>query len=155
MKKLLLLLMTGALALTLAACHRDGDASANPRPTPTPDWSDVLAASASDAALSRTPPASASDADVTTDAAVEQTPEVKAASAPATTQDAYEKARACIGLSVQELYDAVGQPTGEPVYGPSCLQVNAEDGMLPYDGFSVWTVRSADAETVHDVYLDE
>ena len=153
MKKLLLTLTICALALSLVACRKDGSDRADAKPTPTPNWSDVLAASASDAANAKTPPASATDA--TAQPTVEQTPEVKAASAPATAQDAYEKARACIGLSVQELYDAVGQPTGEPVYGPSCLQVDAEDGMLPYDGFSVWTVRSADAETVHDVYLNE
>lgn len=153
MKKLLLTFTICALALSLAACRDDGSDRAAPKPTPTPNWSDVLAASASDAALAKTPPASATDA--TAQPAVAETPEVKAASAPATAQNAYEKARECIGLSVQELYDAVGQPTGEPVYGPSCLQVDAEDGMLPYDGFSVWTVRSADAETVHDVYLNE
>mgnify|MGYP007070335156 CR=1 FL=1 len=37
-------------------------------------------------------------------------------------------------------------------YASSCEEENAEDGMLYYDGFTVWTVRNADGELVHDVY---
>ncbi len=154
MKKLILLFAACAMALSLAACsHKDpvqeGPAP-TPKPTAVPDWSDVLAASASNAAAAKTPPASATDVSADAAAAVQQ------AQAPAamTAQEACAKAQACVGLPVEELYAAVGQPT-QATYGPSCLQVNAEDGMLTYDGFSVWTVRSDTAETVHEVYPDE
>lgn len=147
MKKIISLLILAALALALVGCsgHEDTpDPNAAAEPTATPDLTDILTSSATNAAGAKTPPASGTDAQQTQDGAV-----------PQAVQEAYEKARSCIGLPVTDLYAAVGQPIGEATYGPSCLQVDAEDGMLPYDGFSVWTVRSATAETVHDVFLNE
>ena len=153
MKKLILLFAACAMALSLSACShkdpvQDGSTPA-PKPTAVPDWSEVLAASASNAAAAKTPPASATDASAAA-APVQETQ----APAPATAQEACERAQACVGLPVEELYAAVGQPL-QATYGPSCLQVNAEDGMLTYEGFSVWTVRSDTAETVHEVYPDQ
>ena len=53
---------------------------------------------------------------------------------------------------VQELYDAIGMPTGEPEYASSCLVTGGKDGVLPYDGFTVYTLVQPDgAETVYDV----
>ena len=94
-----------------------------------------MEASASEAAaISEEMPASASDAE----------PDA----------EAFAAAEACVGLSVEELYAAVGEPTGDASYAASCLEENAEDGMLFYDelGFYVWTLRNADGETVHAVY---
>lgn len=146
MKKIVSLLILAMLALALVGCsgHEDAADPNAAEPTATPDLTDILTSSATNAANAKTPPASSTDTQQPQDGAV-----------PQAVQEAYEKARACIGLPVADLYAAVGQPIGEATYGPSCLQVDAEDGMLPYDGFSVWTVRSATAETVHDVYLNE
>ncbi len=148
MKKILSLLLFAAIAFSLGGCggHAGAPVGAGTTPTPTatPDMSDILTASATNASEGKTPPASGTDTQQTQSEPTAQT-----------SQEAYEKALACVGLPVEELYAAVGQPTGTPTYGPSCLQVDAEDGMLPYDGFSVWTVRSSTAETVHEVYLSE
>ncbi|MBR2717379.1 MAG: hypothetical protein IKD79_06550, partial [Oscillospiraceae bacterium] len=67
----------------------------------------------------------------------------------------YEAAQSCVGRSVEELYEAVGEPTGGSQYAASCLEENAEDGMLYYDGFYVWTVKNDSGETVHAVYLSQ
>ena len=66
----------------------------------------------------------------------------------------YDAALAYVGASVEELYDAIGEPESSQ-YASSCEQDNADDGMLFYDGFYVWTLRTADGETVRAVYLDE
>ena len=56
------------------------------------------------------------------------------------------------GKPVQELYDAIGMPTGEAEYASSCLVTGGKDGVLPYDGFTVYTLVQPDGtETVYDV----
>ncbi len=50
---------------------------------------------------------------------------------------------------VSELYEAIGQPQKSD-YAPSCLGPG-EDGMLYYDGFTVYTYREGDKEVVYDV----
>lgn len=74
--------------------------------------------------------------------------------APAVDEEAFAEAQACVGQSVEELYAAVGEPN-EAQYAASCLEEDAEDGMLFYDdlGFYVWTVRSDSGETVHQVSI--
>ena len=50
------------------------------------------------------------------------------------------------------LYDAIGMPTGEAEYASSCLVTGGKDGVLPYDGFTVYTLVQPDGtETVYDV----
>ena len=66
----------------------------------------------------------------------------------------YDAALAYVGASVEELYDAIGEPESSQ-YASSCEQDNADDGMLFYDGFYVWTLRTDEGETVRAVYLDE
>mgnify|MGYP001045206213 CR=1 FL=1 len=62
-----------------------------------------------------------------------------------------ETALGLIDQPVSELYAAIGQPLSAD-YAPSCLEVGGEDGELTYDGFTVYTVKSADgSETVYDV----
>lgn len=138
MKKLIAVLMLFALLAGMAACNK-APAEAEPTPEPTPNDAEVQAASDTDAETANaehTPPASPTDAENGADGS-------------------YEKAKACEGRPVEELYAAVGQPVSEPTYGPSCLVEGGEDGMLLYDGFYAWTVRTAEGETVHKVGLDE
>ena len=63
-----------------------------------------------------------------------------------------EQVLALKGQPVQELYDAIGMPTGEAEYASSCLVTGGKDGVLPYDGFTVYTLVQPDGtETVYDV----
>ena len=49
----------------------------------------------------------------------------------------------------EELIEALGEPL-ERNYAPSCLG-NGEDGELVYEGFTVYTYREGERETVTDV----
>lgn len=140
MKKIISLLLAALMMLSLAACGgaKDDEAGATPEPTTTEGPSVDLEASATDveqANQTHIPPASATDL--------------------VFDEETFAKAQECIGLSVDELYEAIGRPAQEPTYGLSCLQEGAEDGMLLYDGFYVWTIRTQEGETVHDVDVDE
>ena len=64
--------------------------------------------------------------------------------------DAFELAESCIGKSVDELIALIGEPESSD-YAPSCLIEGAEDGNWYYDGFTVYTLRTADGETVEYV----
>lgn len=98
------------------------------------------------------PPAPASDAPRAPDTpppaaetlapAPEPTPEP----APAVTKS---DAQAFIGRSASSLIAAIGQPLSRS-YAPSCLG-DGEDGELIYSGFTVYTYREGDTETVLDV----
>lgn len=141
MKKLTALLLLLGLMLSLCACGGEAPApTAEPEttvePTAEPTPEELMAASESDAAAyaMMTPPASGSD--ITVDA------------------DLYAKAQEFIGLSAKEMYEAIGEPTSVQ-YAASCLEEDADDGMLYYPGFYVWTVRQGANETVHAVYLEE
>ncbi len=77
-----------------------------------------------------------------------------------TTQDAVETTRnedlkalaqSCVGKTVEELYDLVGQPD-DSAYADSCLNPGVgEDGNLYYEGFTVYTYKEGDVETVEYV----
>lgn len=69
---------------------------------------------------------------------------------PATEPDAKEIAKGLIDAPVAELYEAIGYPESSD-YAPSCLKEGAEDGNLYYDGFTVYTIRSGEEETVYYV----
>lgn len=135
MKKHIAVIMLFALLIAMTACSKTPE-NTEPTPVPTPDKAALQAASDTDTAANakRTPPASGTD---TLD------------------NSGYNKALACVGRSVEELYAAVGQPVSEPTYGPSCMTEGAEDGMLIYDGFYVWTIRTSEGETVHEVGRDQ
>ena len=140
MKKTLFIILCAVLALCLTGCG--GETAPEPSPeveletlAPVQTVEEVMEASAADAqALAQEAPASATDVELD--------------------EEAFAAAEACVGLTAEELYAAVGEPTGDVSYASSCLEENAEDGMLFYDelGFYVWTVRNADGETVHAVY---
>lgn len=76
-------------------------------------------------------------------------PETPAEPAYPTGAEAAAAARQLIGADVSRLYAAIGMPGGSD-YAPSCL-VDGDDGELYYDGFTVYTQRTADGETVYDV----
>lgn len=78
--------------------------------------------------------------------AVEEPQPVEAAPA-----DKKAAAEGLIGHPVSELYAAIGQPISSS-YAPSCLDLEADDGELIYDGFVVYTLKTADAETVDSVF---
>ena len=78
------------------------------------------------------------------------TPEPAAESSEAEKQIALVKE--LIGRPVAELYAAIGEPSGGSDYGPSCLVTGGKDGMLYYDGFTVYTLVQPDgSESVYDV----
>ena len=139
MKKLLSLLLVCVLAVSLTACNRNKypDPPEAPEATGTPTPQEILAASASDTAQARqthVPPASSSDTVVDT--------------------DGYGKALGYVGQPASSLIAAIGRPYNAE-YSASCEQEGAEDGILYYSGFSVWTMRTATGEIVRNVYLDE
>ena len=129
MKKIIALLLLLGLVFSLSACSRE-DAAPEETPAPVEET-----ASASDLGLEPAlPPASATDT-----AGVDMT--------------AYETALSFIGSSVEELYEACGEPL-DSQYAASCEEEGAEDGMLFYDGFYVWSLRTEESETVRGVYLN-
>lgn len=137
MKKCIIMLLTAAVTVSLAACgSAQNEAELNLEPL-TPVMAEATPAPTEDAA-------SPGNAEQETEAAETDAGE------PVDTA-MLEAAQGCIGQPVEALYEAVGEPVSAQ-YGASCLEENAEDGMLTYDGFSVWTVRTETEEIVHEVY---
>lgn len=132
MKKFVLLLCA-VLALSVTGC---GSSKAEtPSPTAIP-------------AATEAPPAETKVPEATP--APEVTPEPAAESSEAEKQIALVKE--LIGRPVAELYAAIGEPSGGSDYGPSCLVTGGKDGMLYYDGFTVYTLVQPDgSESVYDV----
>ncbi len=132
MKKFVLLLCA-VLALSVTGC---GSSKAEtPAPTAIP-------------AATEAPPAETKVPEATP--APEVTPEPAAESSEAEKQIALVKE--LIGRPVAELYAAIGEPSGGSDYGPSCLVTGGKDGMLYYDGFTVYTLVQPDgSESVYDV----
>ena len=126
------LLVLCALLLGLTACSRTAAAIV----TVTPDTGNTLEASDSDAvaALANLPPASASDIQYDV--------------------QRYDTAQSYLGQPASALISAIGEPESAE-YAASCEQAGAEDGMLHYKGFYVWTMRTATGEIVRAVYIDE
>lgn len=69
---------------------------------------------------------------------------------PVPVSDPKTTAQGLIGHPVSELYAAIGQPISSD-YAPGCLEPDSEDGELIYNGFTVYTVRTATREYVYDV----
>ena len=131
MKRIVILALCVLLTLGMAACGDTQTASPTAAPTAAP----------TEAPTAEPTQAPATEAPT---------------QAPVETNSAVEEARALVlslkGKPVQALYDALGKPTGEPEYASSCLVQGGKDGVLPYDGFTVYTLVQPDGtETVYDV----
>ena len=136
MKKFLFYILCIAMLLCLTACGSEPEPEMSelaPVETVSPAAEAEAASAADAAALEVEPAASATDAEVD--------------------EAALAAAEACVGMQLEELYAAVGEPD-DASYAASCLEENAEDGMLFYNdqGFYVWTVRGESGEVVHAVY---
>lgn len=145
MKKIIALLLMLGLMVSLCACGGQEEAPAQTgenmvpmvpvEPEDVTGMEELLAASETNAAelAAQEPPASATDTNMD--------------------EEAYAKAQEFIGQAAADMKAAIGEPDSVQ-YASSCLEEGAEDGMLFYPGFYVWTVRNGADETVHDVYLN-
>ena len=142
MKKLLACLLAVLMIAALCACGK------TETPAKTDDTGDLQPAGTGEAAeVSEAADASGADTFVLTD-------DMKNADAAGSlNEEKYEKALACVGESVDVLYEAIGEPESEPHYASSCLEMGAQDGQLYYDadGFYVTTLKNDSGETVMGV----
>lgn len=146
MKKTISAVLAAVLLLCAAGCAaQKQEESPNMQPMAPVAVTDEQAASESTAAvLPVEVPASADQAEPAAE------PEVLTEEDP----ELFEKAQELIGAPVQALYDAIGEPQSSQ-YAASCETDGADDGMLFYEGFYIWTVRTDEDETVRAVYADE
>ena len=114
---------------------------------PAPEASPVPSAEASEAGTepepSAEPAAKLPDAGLVQDTAV----------TPSPSEALFELAKSYVDKPLSELQAEIGEPVSSS-YVSSCLVPGGEDGELHYDGFTVYTVKSGDSETVQDVLAD-
>ena len=72
---------------------------------------------------------------------------------PSPSEALFELAKGYVDKPLAELQAEIGEPVSSN-YVSSCLIPGGEDGELHYDGFTVYTVKSGDSETVQDVIAD-
>ena len=72
---------------------------------------------------------------------------------PSPSETLFELAKSYVDKPLSELQAEIGEPVTSS-YVSSCLVPGGEDGELHYDGFTVYTVKSGDSETVQDVLAD-
>ena len=130
MKKLIVMLLTFVMLLSLCACGDKEEAA------PTEPAINVQPKVEATVAAQETAAPTAAPTEAPTEAAD-----------PVADQKAL--AESCIEKDISELYALIGEPTSSE-YAPSCL-VEGEDGALYYDGFVVYTTREGDVETVYYV----
>lgn len=132
MKKFFALLLVFMMCLAFVGC------GAEKAETPAPAAPEATAA-----------PVPATEAPAATPTPTEApTPEPTPAADPV--QEAVELALSLVDHPVEELYDALGEPL-DSMYASSCLVTGGQDGILTYDGFTVYTLVSPDGtETVYD-----
>ncbi len=128
MKQILSILLCLTLALTLCAC---GETPAAESEKPANMQSSLPTTSAA---------APEEDA--------EPSPEIDAAA-----QEAVKTARKLKDHPVSELIEALGEPLSEDA-APSCMGPG-EDVNLYYDGFTVYTYKEGDSQTVVDAELSK
>ena len=143
-------------ALLLIGCGSTAPAAApGPAVSASPVESEAPAPAASPAPAAETPEPSTEpepsaepaarlpDADLVRDTAT----------APSPSEALFELAKSYVDKPLSELQAEIGEPVSSS-YVSSCLIPGGEDGELRYDGFTVYTVKSSDSETVQDVIAD-
>ncbi len=146
-KRMLSLILALLLAAALCAC---GSQTESPAPTEAPAAPTASPAPAPAPASEETPGPETAPADappILPDAGLHPAEEKPA-------EDPEIAARRELALSfldrdLAELIAELGEPL-ERSYAPSCLG-GGEDGELVYEGFTVYTYREGDRETVSDV----
>ena len=143
-------------ALLLIGCG-----SSAPAATPAP--TETSAPAETEAPAPEASPAPSAEASVTTEAPEPSAePEAKLPDAglvqdtavtPSPSETLFELAKSYVDKPLSELQAEIGEPVSSS-YVSSCLIPGGEDGELHYDGFTVYTVKSGDSETVQDVLAD-
>ena len=143
-------------ALLLIGCG-----SSSPAATPAP--TETSAPAETEAPAPEASPAPSAEASVTTEAPEPSAePEAKLPDAglvhdtevtPSLSETLFELAKSFVDKPLSELQAEIGEPVSSS-YVSSCLIPGGEDGELHYDGFTVYTVKSGDSETVQDVLAD-
>ena len=115
----------------------------------------VLALCACGKAESEKPANMQSNLPGTTAAAAEEPEETEAplSDREAAIAEAVKKALKLKDRPVSELYDAIGEPDSEDA-APSCMGPG-EDVNLYYDGFTVYTYREGEKQTVVDAEISQ
>lgn len=138
LKRILALVLSLLLALSLCGCAAQTEAAPAPE-TPAPTAK----------------PVPETEAPAPTQATASESPDggLHPVDSPAA-ESAEIAARRELALSfvekdAAELIEALGEPL-ERSYAPSCLG-SGQDGELRYEGFTVYTYREGDRETVKDV----
>ena len=141
-------------ALLLIGCGSSAPA-ATPAPTGTAAPAESAAPAETEAPAAETP-----ESDAEPEPSTE--PEAKLPDAglvqdtavtPSPSEALFELAKSYVDKPLSELQAEIGEPVSSS-YVSSCLIPGGEDGELHYDGFTVYTVKSGDSETVQDVLAD-
>lgn len=153
-------LMLAGLCL-LCALLLIGCGSSAPAATPAP--TETSAPAETEAPAPEASPAPSAEASVTTEASEPSAePEARLPDAglvhdtevtPSPSETLFELAKSFVDKPLSELQAEIGEPVSSS-YVSSCLIPGGEDGELHYDGFTVYTVKSGDSETVQDVLAD-
>lgn len=141
-------------ALLLIGCGSSAPA-ATPAPTGTEAPAESAAPAETEAPAAETPESDAEPEPSTEpeamlpDAGLVHDTEVT----PSPSETLFELAKSYVDKPLSELQAEIGEPVSSS-YVSSCLIPGGEDGELHYDGFTVYTVKSGDSETVQDVLAD-
>ena len=141
-------------ALLLIGCGSSAPA-ATPAPTGTAAPAESAAPAETEAPAAETPESDAEPEHSTEpeaklpDAGLVHDTEVT----PSPSETLFELAKSYVDKPLSELQAEIGEPVSSS-YVSSCLIPGGEDGELHYDGFTVYTVKSGDSETVQDVLAD-
>jgi len=151
MKKFLVLLLALLMLTALCACGETEQAAEDVKAAEAP--AEAAATDATDATDGDAEPAVLDDSDGDVYVLTDDILAADEAAANGLDEEMYAAAVDCIGESYETLIEAVGEPENTN-YAASCLEMDSEDGQLFYYGygFYVWTLKTADGETVQDVY---
>ena len=161
-KNLLLAALCLICALLLIGCGSSAPA-ASPAPTETAAPVEPAAPAETEAPAPEASPVPSADTSVTAEEPeASAQPEAKLPDAglvqdtavtPSPSEALFELAKSYVDKPLSELQAEIGEPVTSS-YVSSCLVPGGEDGELHYDGFTVYTVKSGDSETVQDVLAD-